>query len=133
MLEEWRKQEQSWSARAADIINRNKLMKVDDLKDFIKFGDKLNIALNAESKELLSRLKVELKTANKWLQRFSKHISEDINDLLSESKDICVNLSEQVDSVSQLSRTYCLCRNLYHGQMVGCDLCDDWYHLHCVG
>ncbi|RYY68690.1 hypothetical protein EON63_24540 [archaeon] len=27
---------------------------------------------------------------------------------------------------------YCICRQLYHGQMVGCDTCDDWFHFYCI-
>lgn len=32
-----------------------------------------------------------------------------------------------------MNKTYCLCRQPYHGTMVGCDTCEEWYHFVCVG
>ena len=132
-LVDWKKQEQAWVAMAKDIFQRKHLLKLEALKEFIKAGDRLAIILNSEGKEMLVSLKSEVRLASKWLQRFQKHSADEVSGLLSEAGEICVDLNEQVESMSLLSKTYCLCRNLYHGQMVGCDLCDDWYHLFCVG
>jgi hypothetical protein len=52
---------------------------------------------------------------------------------LAEASDIHVDLSEFTDTIVQVNKTYCLCRQAYHGQMVGCDTCEEWYHFQCVG
>ncbi len=50
---------------------------------------------------------------------------EEMNELIAEAKDLCVDVSEYIDSVVQATRTYCLCRQVYFGQMIGCDTCDE--------
>ena len=55
-----------------------------------------------------------------------------IAELLSEAKEINVNLTEFTENLSVLTKTYCLCRQLYFGVMVGCDTCNEWYHFSCI-
>ncbi|OQR97150.1 hypothetical protein ACHHYP_12678 [Achlya hypogyna] len=38
-------------------------------------------------------------------------------------RDVLVSATEQ----------YCICRQPYDGLMIGCDLCDDWFHDTCIG
>eukprot|EP01040_Poterioochromonas_malhamensis_P013015 gene13015-14273_t len=42
---------------------------------------------------------------------------EEMNALIAEAKDLCVDVSEYIDNVVQATRTYCLCRKVYFGQM----------------
>ena len=93
-----------------------------------------------ERSSLLSQLRIELKKAKQWLIKFEKSgassggSSSDVSDaLLEDAKSIRVNLSEQTDTIVQSYKTYCLCRNLYFGTMIGCDTCEEWYHVQCVG
>ena len=60
-------------------------------------------------------------------------MAELLSELVDESKTILVNLSEYTDSIVQVNKTYCLCRQAYHGEMIGCDTCEEWYHFQCVG
>jgi hypothetical protein len=109
--------------------------------------------------ELLTRLKKDLRKANEWFSLFeafqaqqaqsqaqtqssdsvslspakaSQQITVDELTHLASSLS-CVDVQEELDSLSLSSQLYCLCRQIYFGQMVGCDLCDDWFHLSCIG
>ena len=53
--------------------------------------------------------------------------------MLEDASKISVDLSEEVTQLEQATLSYCLCRAAYHGDMVGCDTCEEWYHLSCVG
>ena len=93
-----------------------------------------------EKSLLAAQLRTELKKAKQWFIKFEKTGassgggSTDVNDsLLEDAKRIRVNLSEYTDTIVQSYKTYCLCRNLYFGTMIGCDTCEEWYHLQCVG
>lgn len=35
--------------------------------------------------------------------------------------------------ITEAKLKYCLCRQEYHSEMVGCDTCKEWYHCACVG
>jgi hypothetical protein len=52
---------------------------------------------------------------------------------ISEAELIAADLSESMALVQQAIQSYCLCRLSSHGEMIGCDLCGDWYHYSCVG
>lgn len=88
----------------------------------------------------LQELRGELKRARQWKARLEKSgfdagtaAAEVLSELVDEARTIRVNLSEFTDSIVQVNKMYCLCRQAYHGEMVGCDTCEDWYHFQCVG
>ena len=102
-LDDWCKQEQDWRSRAVVIVARQKLLLLDNLKEFIRQGDRLICVLCQNGKELLAKLKIEHRAGKNWLQRFAKQGNNNNNNnngemqlLLSEAKEICVDLSEQV-------------------------------------
>jgi PHD-finger len=114
------------------------------LGEFIRCGELLQVDRPSE----LAELKTELKKAKTWLARFSrtapgsgasaatpnKEADEELEALTAEAKhSLKVDVREELEAISQATRRYCLCRQLYHGSMVGCDECDEWYHFQCVG
>jgi PHD-finger len=114
------------------------------LGEFIRSGELLQVDRPSE----LAELKAELKKAKTWLARFSrtapgsgasaatpnKEADEELEALTAEARhSLKVDVREELEAISQATRRYCLCRQLYHGSMVGCDECDEWYHFQCVG
>jgi hypothetical protein len=90
---------------------------------------------------LLHDLRAELKRGKNWYSRLQATgadkgaaVAADVLEpLLQEIDTICVDFSEQKNSLEQGTLRYCFCRQAYHGQMIGCEECDDWFHLTCIG
>eukprot|EP01038_Epipyxis_sp_PR26KG_P010367 gene10367-13929_t len=129
----------AWSDKANRILNyesRSDLLTLDNLKDFMKEGESTVF----DYSHLIDSLKGEFKAAKLWVTKINKYnndpgstSSAELKELMDQAEEICVDLSEHTESIQLLTKRYCLCRQLYHGAMVGCDTCDDWYHLHCIG
>lgn len=131
-----------WQAKAQRILRREKgsLLTIDTLTEFITVH-----ANNFCDGELLKLLREELDKATEWVTQLiesgytqgnpSLTISyEKVNQLLREGKEeLCVDVSEYLESIATATKTYCFCRQLYHGEMIGCDQCEEWYHLPCIG
>lgn len=127
-----------WLRKARGMLVRDPscMMSAEQLKDFIKEADKVILEHNEE----LSKLRTEQRKAKNWKQKLDAFQEgggsgqgEVFEELKREAESLCVNVQEEIDSIEQASRLYCLCRQLYFGRMVGCDSCDDWFHLTCVG
>ena len=114
------------------------------LSDFIRAGELLQVDRAIE----LTELRTELKKGKSWLARYNriapgaavaaatlnKVVGEELDLLITEARtSLRVDVREELEAISQATRRYCLCRQLYHGSMVGCDECDEWYHFQCVG
>ncbi len=111
------------------------LLTLDNLKVFVRAGD--NVVFE-RGRFFVSELRTVCKVAKNWKLRFDRFIAEsgskaDLKLLLEDSKFLAVDLSEFTDILSAQTKTYCLCRQLYFGDMVGCDSCDEWYHFSCIG
>jgi PHD-finger len=137
------------------VENSSHSMKLDALRDFVELGEKFP----CDFSEMLE-LKAELRRGKNWLKRYHrtglatgqavsviiKEASEDIQNLIDEASGskhtgdssvsrrlLCIDVRDELEVLLQATRRYCLCRQFYHGCMVGCDECDEWYHFQCVG
>lgn len=127
-----------WLRKARGMLSRDPIcmLTAEQLKDFLKDAEKVIL----EHSDELNKLRVEQRRAKTWKQKLDAFQEgggsgqgEYFEELKKEANSLCVNVQEDIDAVEQASRTYCLCRQLYFGRMVGCDSCDEWYHLTCVG
>ena len=104
------------------------------LKEFLRAGE--NLPCNRPE---IVELKQELKKGKTWLARFNRAglggkgddaasssssggaggvgLAE-IQALVSEAKDICIDVTAELEVAAQATRKYCLCRQPYHGHMV---------------
>lgn len=158
-LETHLKHIKAWTASAAEFLSRSSVNGIETtsqdvdgdhgmtylaLQDFVREGEQLHI----ERPSMIADLKAELRKAKSWLSRYartapgsgisaavpSKEAGLELDALTAEAKQaLKVDLREELEIISQATRRYCLCRQLYHGSMVGCDECDEWYHFQCVG
>ncbi len=137
-------------------IKTLKKLKVEELGKFIVTGEHLLFEIPE-----VESLKTDFFNGKRWVERFKKFqanrlgiqptndtdpalslvcssnsISDnnaELKSLLAESYTLNVDLSTYVQEFEQLLRVYCLCRLQYDGEMIGCDTCEEWYHLSCMG
>jgi hypothetical protein len=109
------------------------------LKEFVRAGDQLPC-----DRPEMAELKQEMKKGKSWLTRFNRAGLNGKNDdaaassssgsggggvcvgsslvevqaLVAEAKDLCIDVSAELDAAAQATRKYCLCRQPYHGHMV---------------
>ncbi|ETV68791.1 hypothetical protein, variant [Aphanomyces astaci] len=50
-----------------------------------------------------------------------------------DARKFVVDMDMHRDVLVSATEQYCICRQPYDGFMLGCDLCDDWFHDTCVG
>ena len=105
------------------------------MQQFVKSGEKLLFPSTE-----LSVLKDHLKKAKQWIQRVQDVAAGDATTaadamitLLPEAQNINVDLSELIDNMQQATTVYCVCRLPFHGLMLCCDTCEEWYHTPCFG
>lgn len=130
-------QVEKWKKDAHAALQRSSVLTMDNMKLLIQAADKLDILVPHEQIDLL---KVELKKAKLWLNKLNGSgldkglaMTEDLEKLVPEAENILIDLTGPLDSILQVTKTYCFCRQSFHGNMVGCDDCEEWYHLHCIG
>ena len=123
-----------WTQEAEAILRRNQLKTTDELRDFIKSGEGFNVFLPQ-----LDVLRTQHKRSKAWISKFQRLNSgktpsnAELEELSAESEQLLVNLDEYTSLISLDTKKYCICRQSYHSEMIGCDECDEWYHLQCVG
>lgn len=124
------------AAGADGVIPMHPKPSLEELKVIVKRGENLLFPRN----NLTKQLRHEYKRAREWLIALEKSGIEDglakmddLEVLLPQSDNLVVDVMTAVDAIEQVTKTYCLCRQPYHGEMIGCDNCDEWYHFHCVG
>jgi len=124
-----------WTSSVHQRIKSGIPIPIDDAKDLLVEGEKLNI--NCQE---LRTLRTAIKTTRGWIGRVKKLDldlgSSDLNlisDLLREHETFLVSSTDQTSKLKQAVCSYCICRRPYDGFMIGCDECDEWYHGLCIG
>lgn len=137
MIENMLAERTKWKNRARTVLlscgETDAKTPVGDLEEMIAKGEKLAVA--CEEVDALKESFLRYKT---WLAKFENSgtvagSTTNLSDLVREGKSLVVDVSEQIDVINANTKAYCICRLHYHGDMIGCDVCDDWYHLPCVG
>ncbi len=139
---------QNWIAKASSFVEFKdflvagedskigvSLFRLDNLKVFVRAGDNV---IFERARFLVSELRIICKLAKSWKSRYDRFIAEsgtkeDLKLLLEDAKYLAVDFTEFTDILTAQTKCYCLCRQLYFGDMVGCDSCDEWYHFSCIG
>jgi len=52
--------------------------------------------------------------------------------LIDEHRGFLVIMPDELMKLKQTMQGSCLCRRPYEGFMIGCDICDEWYHGACI-
>lgn len=96
--------------------------------------------------DLIASLKENIKRAKAWTHKLEKSVegsgngpslvpitTKELEDILPETENICIDLTPQINNILQHTKVYCLCREASHGMMLGCEKCEDWCHITCFG
>ena len=110
---------------------------LDKLNDLSKRGDRLLFDFDG-----VDELRGVCRSAKEWIAKFDQIVenrsnsdlnNESLTNFIAEAESLPIDLSEHTETIKQMTRTYCLCRNQHYGEMVQCDGCEDWFHLPCIG
>lgn len=138
-----------WHQKVTDIFNvKSCRVSLEDTQLILKECDD---SLLFVYPDLVQSLKDHIKRAKAWLQKLEKTVdtgreggnvgvtgsttisTTELDKIMPETETICVDLSAQINTLLQHTKVYCFCRKGYHGMMLGCEKCDDWYHTTCLG
>lgn len=126
---------QEWLKVAKEFLDSGEKIPIEDAKDVITAGDKLNITCDE-----YKTLRNALKATRSWLLKVKKSTGDEgqtvatsITELINEHNNFLVTAEEEYEKLKQTMCGYCICRQPYEGFMIGCDSCEEWYHGPCVG
>lgn len=124
---------QAAATTAASTVTKNKkVISLDELRDLTKQGE--SSIFTSDLQLELTLLRNEAKKVKTWKTKLDALRSLDASStralelqqsLVSEASELLVDVNEEVEALKQESTCYCLCRQLYFGEMVGCDHCDE--------
>jgi hypothetical protein len=124
-----------WVKTACTILDSEEKLGMHEAKALFDQGEKLGFQLNE-----LRALRNGLKTARGWANKVKRskvdqggtHVNG-VQALIEEHDSLIVDMPEELATLQQAMRNYCLCRRPYEGFMIGCDDCDEWFHGACIG
>jgi hypothetical protein len=125
----------AWVESTKKAIESGKKMSMQDAKDVLAAGEKLNV--NCQE---LKTLRAALRTTRGWCNRVKRcnvdkgsiHVST-VKNLIKEHQSFLIEMPEELSLLRQAKQNYCICRRPYEGFMIGCDECEEWYHGSCIG
>ena len=129
----------SWKKKVSEILtDKSKRVSLDDTQAIVKETDESSLFFYPE---LIQLLKENIKKAKIWLGKLEKTegnnavsiTTQELEAILPETENICIDISAKINNILQAARVYCLCREPSHGMMLGCDTCDEWFHFTCLG
>jgi hypothetical protein len=135
-LEEEVSRVKTWNEQVTKLLSPHaEKIDVDDMKTLIKKGERMIYDLPE-----IEVLREHHRKAKSWIQKLQKTGIENglatanqLQQLLPEAETLLADVSEHVDTIHSVTKRYCFCRQAYHGQMIGCDNCEDWFHFNCAG
>ena len=130
------KRGETWLSKAKILLLGQQKLSLDKVKSFISDEQKLVVFHRVEVLELQGAVF----KAKEWIKQIRESGIEQgeasmhaLSGLLGEATDIpAVDLTETTRVLTEATRKYCICRGPYEGFMIGCDMCEEWFHGHCV-
>jgi hypothetical protein len=141
-----------WQQKVTDLLNiKSCRVSLEETQLILKESDDSLLIIYPE---LLMSLKDHIKRAKAWIQKLEKTVdstssgngngtrggggtipitTQELEEIMPETETICVDLTTQINNLLQHTKVYCFCREGFHGMMLGCEKCDDWYHTTCLG
>jgi hypothetical protein len=120
-LRDWMHQAPS---KGVDIANNALYLKLDD--SISKADD-----WEAQATQAIQEMKA---AADAQSPQFYK-LQSRILDLLKASETLYLPAGETVADLKDYSVPYCICRRVIQedNKMIGCDICEEWFHFDCIG
>ncbi len=126
-----------WFQKAKAAISGAACLTLSGTKKLVAEGEKVRGAA-----DLVRQLKLEMKSAGKWLALVKKTglqqgtaTMAEIKALIPQASNICVDLSSELKVLHLATSVHCICRRgaTASSCMISCSCCHEQFHGHCLG
>jgi PHD-finger len=124
-----------WQESTSKLLKDGSKLDRQDAKSLLDEGERLGFVC-----EEMKVLRNAIRLARNWANRV-KRLDNDPGSpdcsaaqaLIKEHGTLLIEMPEELESLQQAMKLYCVCRRPYSGFMIGCDECEEWYHGVCIG
>ncbi|CAB9497258.1 Nucleosome-remodeling factor subunit [Seminavis robusta] len=124
-----------WQKSTARILKEGPKMSRNEAKSILDEGEKLGFVC-----EEMKVIKNALRLARNWSNKVKRCDLDQgstnataVQALIEEHESLLLEMPEELATLQQAMKLYCICRRPYSGFMIGCDECEEWYHGLCIG